>query len=342
MERLRAAGVTLEALFSPEHGFRGSAAPGETVPTSVDSATGLPIYSLYGTTRAPSAQMLDRLDVILIDLPDVGARYFTYVSTAALVIEAASPLGKRVLVLDRPNPLGGTVQGNVLDTAFRSFVGGFPVPMRHGLTLGEFARWISSGVGVRPGVGVVPAAGWRRRDDAFATNLPFVPPSPNLKDVESLFHYPGSCLFEGTALSVGRGTEAPYSQVGAPWLDTLAVLRILRRARLPGVRFTGTVFTPRRPGDGKFADTTVVGIRIRLTDRRRYDPTRTGVVMLGAIHAVHGDRIGFSAPHFDRLAGGSDLREAIRAAVPADRIVAQWRPALAQYRARLEPFLIYR
>ncbi|MFN0179307.1 MAG: exo-beta-N-acetylmuramidase NamZ domain-containing protein [Gemmatimonadales bacterium] len=342
VERLRAAGVTLVALFSPEHGFRGGADPGEVVPTTVDSATGLPIYSLYGKTFAPTPEMLSGVDVLLVDLPDVGARYFTYVSTAAEVIKAAVPRGKTVLVLDRPNPLGGAMQGNVLDTAFRSFVGRFPVPMRHGLTMGELARWISQDLGLAAGVGVVPVAGWERRQTGFATGLPFLAPSPNLKDLESLFHYPGSCLFEGTALSVGRGTEASFSQVGAPWLDTTAVLKIVRRAGLRGVRFAGTTFTPRRPGDGKFADTLLLGIRLHLVDAARYEPVLTSVVLLSAIRTVHGDRIGFTPPHFDRLAGSAGLRGALLQGRSPRRIVASWRSDLAGFERRIRPFLLYR
>lgn len=341
VDRLRAAGVTLVALFSPEHGFRGAADPGEEIHTVTDSATGLPIYSLYGKNLAPTAAMLSQLDVLLIDLPDVGARYFTYVSTTAEVIKAAGPAGKQVVVLDRPNPLGGAVQGNVLDTAFRSFIGRFPVPMRHGMTMGELARWID---GQSPGphsVQVVPAAGWRRSDNAFATKLPFIPPSPNLKDLESLFHYPGTCLFEGTALSVGRGSDAPFSQVGAPWLDTTRVLRLLRRQRLAGVRFTSTVFTPRRPGDAKFADTTLAGIRWHLTDAARYDPTLVAVAALAAIRSVHPDRIGFIPAHFDRLAGGSGLRKALESGTPA-RATGRWLGERREFLRKTRPYYIYR
>jgi uncharacterized protein YbbC (DUF1343 family) len=339
--RLRAAGVRLVALFSPEHGFSGTAAPGETVTSSTDSATGLPIYSLYGRTSAPSDSMLEGIDVLLVDLPDVGARYYTYLSTTIEVMRAAARRHLPVVVLDRPDPIGGAVQGNVLDTAYRSFIGALAVPARPGLTLGELARLANADRAIGADLVVVPAAGWRRSDDLYATGLPFVAPSPNLKDRESLWHYPGTCLFEGTALSVGRGTDWPYHQVGAPWLDTARVLRLVRRARPAGVRFEGVSFRPVAPGDGKHADRTVAGIRLYVTDRSRYDPTRTAVLLLAAVLAVHPDEIGFNQTQFDRLAGGPTLRQALLDRVPVGRIVASWKPDQERFLARRKPYLLY-
>lgn len=342
VERLRAAGVDLVALFSPEHGFRGSADPGEAVASTTDSATGLPIYSLYGRTAQPTPEMLAGIDVLLVDLPDVGTRYFTYLATTIEVMKAAARRKLPVMVLDRPDPIGGRIEGNVLDPAFRSFIGSLAMPMRHGLTLGEQARLARLDLGLDVELGVVPASGWRRGDDLVATGLPFVAPSPNLKDVESLFHYPGTCLFEGTALSVGRGTDHPFHQIGAPWLDTAAVLAAVRRIRLPGVRFESVVFTPVKPGDAKFADVTLPGIRFVMTDRRTYQPVRTALELLRAVRSVHPDRIGFLPAHFDKLAGGKDLRQALEAGVPPARIVAGWRAEQARFAARRAPLLLYR
>ena len=188
-----------------------------------------------------------------------------------------------MVVLDRPNPIGGAVQGNVLEEAHVSAVGRLAVPMRHGMTLGEQARLARSDLKLAGDLVVVPAAGWRRSLTFDQTGLPFIPPSPNLRTIESLFHYPGLCLFEGTNLSVGRGSDAPFEQIGAPWLDTAAVLGALRTAGLPGVRAHGVAFTPRRPGDGKYADTLVAGIRLEVTDRSTYDPPAT------AVHLLDGD-----------------------------------------------------
>jgi uncharacterized protein YbbC (DUF1343 family) len=339
--RLRAAGVRLVALFSPEHGFRGAADPGAAVASSVDSATGLPIYSLYGRTSAPTGEMLAGIDVLLVDLQDAGARYYTYITTTVDVMKAAAGKHIPVVVLDRPDPIGGAVQGNVLEEAHISPVGRLRVPMRHGLTLGEMARLARADLGISGELVVVPVAGWRRALAFDATGLQFVPPSPNLKTLESLFHYPGTCLFEGTNLSVGRGSDAPFEQIGAPWLDTAAVLSALRKATLPGVRARGVSFTPRSPGDGKYADTLLAGIRLEVTDRAAYDPTVTAVYLLTAIRRLHPTELGWIPKHFDRLAGTTRLREAIQAGEDPAAIVRDWGPARARYLERRRPVLLY-
>ncbi|HVX87394.1 MAG TPA: DUF1343 domain-containing protein [Gemmatimonadales bacterium] len=341
VDRLRAAGVQLVALFSPEHGFRGTADPGEAVASTVDPATGLPIYSLYGRNRVPSDSVMRSLDVMLVDLQDAGARYYTYLATTVDVMRAAQASGRTVVVLDRPNPIGGAVEGNVLDTAYKSDVGLLAMPMRHGMTLGELARMARSDLGLTADLRVVPVARWARSEAFDQTQLPFVAPSPNLRTLEALFHYPGTCLFEGTALSVGRGTPNAFEQIGAPWLDTTAVLHRMREAKLPGVEFSGVTFTPTKPGDAKYADTALVGIRLHVTDRRRYDPTVTAVYLLAAVQAVHPDKIGFLVRGFDRLAGGAELRTAILAGEAPHRIVERWKGGLERFLERRKPFLIY-
>lgn len=283
VDLLRKAPVKLVALFSPEHGFRGTAAPGERVDSSIDSASGLPIYSLYGKNSAPTDSMLRGIDVLLIDLQDAGARYYTYLWTTIGILRSAARNNIPVLLLDRPNPIGGAVQGNVLDTVYRTPVGFDAIPMRHGMTLGELALFSQQSYGVKGKLTVIPAAGWKRSLYLDETGLPYIPPSPNLKTIESLIHYPGTCLFEGTTLSVGRGSDAPFEQVGAPWLDTAKVLRRIRLYNPPGVQFSGVTFTPRKPGDGKFADTLLYGIRLKVTDRSTYDPTLTAIALMSAI-----------------------------------------------------------
>ena len=339
--RLRTAGVRLVALFSPEHGFRGAADPGAAVASSVDSATGLPIYSLYGRTSAPTPEMLRGIDVVLVDLQDAGARYYTYLFTTVEVMRTAAGQGIPVVVLDRPDPIGGLVQGNVLEPAHISPVGRLEIPMRHGMTLGELARLARSDLALRTDLTVVPVEGWHRDAAIDRTGLVFVPPSPNLRTVESLFHYPGLCLFEGTNLSVGRGSDAPFEQIGAPWLDTSAVLQRVRRAGLPGVSFAGVAFRPARPGDGKYADTLVRGIRLRVTDRSKYDPTATAVELLSAIRTWHHAEFAWIPAHFDRLAGGPMLREALDAGAEPKEIVRSWGPARGRFLERRKPALMY-
>ena len=339
--RLQGAGVRIVALFSPEHGFRGAADPGAAIASSVDSATGLPIYSLYGRSSAPTDAMLRDIDVMLVDLQDAGARYYTYLATTVEVMKAAARVSVPVMVLDRPNPIGGVVQGNVLEPEFISMVGRLAMPMRHGMTLGELARLAAADLGLSTSLTVVPVDGWHRPQALDETGLPFIPPSPNLKSIESLFHYPGVCLFEGTNLSVGRGTDAPFEQVGAPGLDTTAVLAAIREAKLPGVRFRGVEFTPRRPGEGKFADTLVTGIRLEVTDRSTYDPTATAVYLLVAVRALYGDRFAWIPAHFDRLAGTRALRTAVEAGKAPRVILESWKPALNRFVKRRQPFLLY-
>jgi uncharacterized protein YbbC (DUF1343 family) len=285
--------------------------------------------------------MLAGLDLILIDLPDVGARYFTYLSTTIAVMKAAGRHGIPVLVLDRPDPIGEPVQGNVLDTAYRSFIGALAIPMRPGMTLGELARLAQHDLAIAVDLRIIPVKGWDRDDALDETGLPFVRPSPNLPTLESLFHYPGTCLFEGTNLSVGRGTDAGFEQVGAPWLDTVAVLRALDSAHIAGVEFRATRFTPHAPGDGKYADTALAGIRLRVTDRETYDPTRTAVTMLTIIRRQQPGRVRWLSAQFDRLAGGPGLREAIEAGTPPDSIVRSWDADLERFRERRKPFLLY-
>lgn len=341
VDRLRAAGVQVTALFSPEHGFRGIAAPGEKVGTTTDSATGLTIYSLYGATRIPTAEMLAAVDVVLVDLQDVGARYYTYISTTIEVMRAAGRASIPVIVLDRPNPIGGAVQGNMLLPSARSFVGALVVPMRHGLTLGELARLARVQDSLDVDLAVVPVSGWHRRGYFDQTGLPLVPPSVNLRTLEGMIHYPGLCLFEGTNLSVGRGSEHAFSQVGAPWLDPARVIAAL--GAQPGVAASVVQFTPRAPGDGKYADTSLAGIRLAVTDRDRYDPTAVAVHLLAAIQTVHPDRFGFLPAAFDRLAGTPALREGLVAGQGPAAIVAGWQtdPARARFLAQRAGVILY-
>jgi len=339
VERLRAAGVNLVALFTPEHGFRGAADPGAAVETTRDSATGLPIYSLYGSNFAPTAEMLAGVEVLLVDLPDAGARYFTYVSTTIEVLKSPAMAAIPVVILDRPDPVGGVVQGNVLDSASRSFVGSVSVPMRHGLTPGELVLLAKQEQGIATRLSVVPVSGWRRAEYFDATGLPFYPPSPNLRDLESIINYSGTCLFEGTNLSPGRGSDAAFSQVGAPWLDPVAVLA--RLGPQPGVAFTPTTFTPRQPGDGKYADTLLQGIRLRVTDRAQYDAPATALRLLVAIQQVHPGQFAWIPAHFDRLAGQPGLREALDRGAPVDSILAGWAGQRAAFVRRAAGVRLY-
>lgn len=333
--------VTLAALFSPEHGIRGRAEAGAKVADGVDPRTGLPVHSLYGETRKPAPETLAELDVLLFDIQDVGARYYTYLSTMTLAMEAAGERGIPFVVLDRPNPIGGrAVQGNVLDPAFASFVGPYPVPMRHGLTAGEFARMAAGEFGVAVDLVVVPALGWRRDMTFDETGLPWVPPSPNMPSVESALHYPGTCLFEGTSLSVGRGTPRAFQQVGAPWLDGEALAVRLAALDVPDAIFVPVRFTPVDPGDGKFGGEPSGGVRL-VADGPRYDPTLAALALLAETKAMSGERWRWHESHFDRLAGADALRKALDAGAGYTELAERWGAEASGFAARRRPYLLY-
>jgi uncharacterized protein YbbC (DUF1343 family) len=336
------ADLDLIALFSPEHGIRGTAEAGETVNDSVDERTGLPVHSLYGETRTPTAAMLEGLDVLAFDIQDIGTRYYTYIWTMALALETAAEHGLRFVVLDRPDPIGGIqVHGNVLDPEFATFVGLHPVPMRHGLTVGEMARYLNAELELGADLHVIPMRGWRRSAWFDETGLPWIAPSPNMPDLESAAHYPGTCLFEGTNLSVGRGTDAAFQMIGAPWLDSPGLVARLAARPLPGVRFDTVTFTPQAPGDGKFAGEAVRGIRLTVTDRRSYDPTLAAVAALVEIRAQHADRLTFMERHFDRLAGTAALRTGLLAGESVEALRAPWEAERAAFERRRTRYLLY-
>jgi uncharacterized protein YbbC (DUF1343 family) len=343
IDRLHAhPGADLVALFGPEHSISGREEAGVRVGDARDTRTGLPVYSLYGETRKPTARMLQNVDVLIFDIQDIGTRYYTYMWTMALALQAAAEHGRHMVVLDRPNPIrGDIVNGNVLDTAFATFVGLYPVPMRHGMTVGEMARMLNAEFGINARLTVVPLDGWRRDMWFEQTGLPWVAPSPNMPSIESALHYPGTCLFEGTNLSVGRGTDTPFQHVGAPWLDAEDVIDRLERYGLPGVRFEAVRFTPRAPGDGKFNGVAVNGIRFVATNRSTYDPAVTAIAALAAIRAEHDDELAFRDAHFDRLAGTARVRLMLLADEPLESITADWQQQRAQFERMRARYLLY-
>ncbi|MGD8319270.1 MAG: DUF1343 domain-containing protein [Gemmatimonadota bacterium] len=337
-----APGVELVRLFGPEHGIRGEAQAGAHIEDGQDEKTGLPVFSLYGETRRPTPEMLEGIDVLVFDMEDVGARYYTYPSTMAYAMEAAGQAGIPFVVLDRPNPIrGDVVQGNVLDTAYSTFVGLYPEPMRHGMTMGELARMFVGAFGVRVELHVVPMDGWHRDMTFDQTGLPWVPPSPNIPSLESALAYPGTCLFEGTPLSVGRGTDRAFQQVGAPWLDGQALADTLNGYHLEGLRFVPVTFTPHGAGDGKFNDTEVHGVRL-VGATSTYDAPRAAVAMLVETYRMSGDHWSWNVAHIDRLAGTDALRRGIDAGKSMAELTADWDSQLSAFRALRAPYLLYR
>jgi len=336
-----AEGVDLVALFSPEHGIRGAEEAGEQVDDGRDAKTDLPVHSLYGSTLRPTPEMLGGIEALLFDIQDIGARYYTYVSTMALGMEAAGDAGIPFIVLDRPNPIGGEqVQGNVLSDGFSSFVGMYPVPMRHGMTPGELAEMFVGEFGLDAELHVVPADGWQRGLAFDETGLPWIGPSPNMPSIASATHYAGTCLFEGTNLSVARGTDRPFQQIGAPWLDGALLASRLTEYGLHGVRFEATTFTPESPGDGKFDGETVQGVRLFALDDT-YDPTLAAVAILVESRRMSGDRWRWRESHFDRLAGTDQIRLGLEAGQTVFEIRAGWDTDLATFTRLRERYLVY-
>ncbi len=336
IDRLVDAGVQLNAIFSPEHGFRG-VLDEEGIGHSVDSVTGLPIYSLYGETKEPTVEMLDGLDVLLVDLQDIGARPYTYISTAILAMQAAGRNGMRLVILDRPNPIGGLVQGPILEDSLRGWGQYMAIPLRHGMTMGEMARFAQATLGIDVELSVVPASGWTRDQWFDQTGLPWVKPSPNMPDLESATHYPGLVPFERTNLSVGRGTPVAFQLVGAPWLDPELVLE--RIGSVPGVSIKDTVFIPIGPTDRKYDGIALPGLVLAVTDRRVYDPVRVGIAILSAVHDA--PELEVQPPGFDRRLGDASIRMRLMDGEDPEQVWNSLAAGIADFMLRAEPYLIY-
>ena len=332
--------VKLVALFAAEHGIRGAAAAGEKVADDRDSKSGLPIFSLYlAEDRGPTPEMLKEVDALVYDLPEVGGRTWTYVSTMALSMQAAARQRIPFVVLDRPNPIGGEiVEGALLDPAFKSFVGMYPIPARHGMTVGELATFFNKEFGIGVELIVARAANWRRSQWFADTGLPWRNPSPNLRSPAALNNYPGTVYFEGTNLTEGRGTDRPFEQVGAPWLDAPAIVTVMNERRLPGVRFEA-ITMPVERGAAKFPGETIPAIRFVVTDREAYRPVRTSLLLIDEIRRRHQKEFAWGKS-IDRLTGSDKVRLAIDGGtLPA--LLEEWDRDAAAFRERRRPFLLY-
>ena len=338
----------LAAIFGPQHGFRSDLQDNmiET-PHAKDPKRGVPIFSLYSETREPTTEMLDLIDVLVIDIQDVGARIYTFIYTMANCLRAAARKGLPVIVCDRPNPIGGAIEGPMLKPGFESFVGQFPIPMRHGMTVAELARLFNQLHGIGADLEVVPMEGWSRDMYWDATRLPWVLPSPNMPTLDTAIVYPGTVLFEGTMLSEGRGTTRPFELIGAPWLDGEALAARLNAVGLKGVHFRPAIFEPTFQ---KYARTTCGGCQIHITARTELEPVKAGVALMRESYALDPARFLWRPPPYeyerhklpiDILAGSAELREQIEAQVPLEDIAASWRSGEAEFAAKIKPYLLY-
>ena len=339
----------LSALYSPQHGFHAEKQDNMVESDHLtDAATGLPVYSLYGETRIPTAQMLAPIDVLLVDLQDVGTRVYTFIYTLSYCLEAAAASGTRVLVLDRPNPINGRdMEGNILEPEWASFVGRFPMPMRHAMTIGEIARFFNAQIGSPAILDVIPMQGWRRSMWFADTGLPWVAPSPNMPTVATAVVYPGQVIWEGTNISEGRGTAFPFEIFGAPFLEPEKILEFIGGLRVPGATLRPCVF---EPTSGKHAGRPCRGFQIHVTAPDLYRPYRTSLSFLQATLHHHEDdfqwksypyEYEFEKPAIDLILGSRDLRHRVSQMEPLPSIENDWQDALRDFRSLRRPYLLY-
>ena len=353
-ERAQRAGVKLVKLFAPEHGALGTL-DREGLSDEKDMRTGLTVHSLYQrTTMAPPDSLLQDVDVLVVDLQDIGTRTWTYVGVVLYTMQAGERRGIPVLVLDRPNPLSGAfTEGALLDSALANAqyptgtnrTNGFalyPMPLRHGLTMGELARLLHAKLQLGTRLTVIPMRNWRRGMWFDDTDLPWVRPSPNMPNLTSAMFYPALVPFEASNVSVGRGTEQPFQRFGAPWLRADSVVRLLEDLTLTGVRFRAERFTPDKPGDGKYAGRAIPGIRLELTDRERLQPARVGAAILWALSRVHADSLKLTIPGFDLRMGSARVREALQGGGDPDALLDRLLPQIVGFEKDARRFHLYR
>ena len=335
----------LTALFSPEHGISGSAQAGIQVSSAVDNGRQIPTYSLYGKNQQPTREMLAGIDALVYDIQDVGSRFYTYISTLLRSMGAAAANNVDFIVLDRPNPIrGDCVEGNLLQPAFRSFVGETTIPTRHGMTVGELAQFCRAELDSTPSsrLHIVPMRGWRRTMWYDQTGLPWVPPSPNMPTVETATLYPGICLIEGTNLSEGRGTTKPFEWIGAPWIDAERWGDTLNNLELPGAYFRPIHFTPTF---SKYAEQQCHGVQVHVTDRNRFRPIDVGLHLVATARRDYPDQFEFIKSRgryfFDLLAGTDRLRLGLMKNESLTEIVQSWEAEVEKFTERRRPYLLY-
>ncbi len=349
IDRLEAAeGVTLAAIFGPQHGFRSDVQDNMVeTPHRTDGRRRVPVYSLYSETREPAGQMLSGLDVLVVDLQDIGARIYTYIYTMANCLRAGAKHGVPVIVCDRPNPIGDAVEGETLVPGFESFVGLYPIPMRHGMTIGELARLFNEHFRIGAELDVVTMEGWQRGQFADDTGLPWVMPSPNMPTLDTAIVYPGTVLFEGILISEGRGTTRPFELVGAPWIDAERFAADMNALALPGVHFRPAGFEPTFQ---KHAKKACGGCQIHVTDRHAFKPVLTGVALAQMFRRADPAQFAWRQPPYeyehdklpiDILAGSDRVRLQIEADVPARKIAAGWQADERAFEELRRPFLLY-
>ena len=333
--------IELTALYGPEHGVRGDAQAGSSVEFYIDEKTGLPVYSLYGKTKKPTPEMLANVDVLVFDIQDVGTRYYTYIYTMAYAMEAAKENNIPFIVLDRPNPQGGlSVDGPVLEPEFSSFVGLYPIPLKHGMTVGELASFFNKEFEIGADLTVVKMNGWKRSMNFDETGLPFVLASPNMPTVSTTFVYPATGLIEGTNVSEGRGTTKPFELIGAPYINSTDLAEKLNSLSLPGVKFRAASFTPTF---SKHAGKLSHGVEIYVTDREEFEAVPTGLHIIKTIHDMYPDEFQFlAANNFSLLIGNDWVRTMILEGATVADIMNEYQDEQDEFKKVRKEYLIYK
>lgn len=331
--------VELRALFTPEHGITGMAAAGTRIESRPDSDWGIPVYSLYGSTTEPTEEMIRGLDLLIYDIQDVGARYYTYLATLRNCLKAASRFQIPLIVLDRPNPLGGLrVEGKVLDLHLKSIVGSAAISARYGLTPGELAGWMKSHLHLNCSLTVVKMKHWERPHCFADTGLVWIPPSPNVPSAMTALTYAGMCLVEGTNLSEGRGTTTPFEIAGAPWVDGPRAVKAMNGLKLAGVAFRHTRF---RPSTSKFSGQVCEGIQLHVLHPGRFQPLQTALSLISHFRKAHSRDFQWAERHFDRLAGSEKVRHSIDKGQPVKEMLEGWQAELAAFEHERRDFFLY-
>jgi len=339
----------LRAVFGPEHGVRGVEPDGKSLKSEVDEGSGVPIYSLYGKSKRPTEEMIEKLDVLIFDIQDVGARFYTYIYTMALAMEAAALNGKRFIVLDRPNPITGSkVEGPMLHSGYESFVGMFPLPVRHGMTVGELALlfkgegWIDGADSLD--LKIIKMKGWSRNLWFDQTDIKWNSPSPSMRTLNTATVYPGSCFIEGTNLSEGRGTEIPFEIIGAPWVDSKKLAREMNGLGLEGVSFEAVEFTPiaMLPSvpNPKYKDKVCGGVKIRVSSRELFEPVKTGVSLIWTLKKLYPAEFKWSRT-IDRLYGSDVLKVGVNEGKPLDEILSGYEHGMDEFLEIRSNYLLY-
>jgi len=342
--------VKVVALFGPEHGIRGEVPDGKSISHGVDTKTGIPVFSLYGEVKKPTTEMLKDIDVLIFDIQDVGARFYTYISTMSYCMEACAEMGKKFIVLDRPNPVRGVyVDGPILEPRFKSFVGLHPIPVAHGMTVGELAKmfneeaWLENGM--KADLTVIKMENYSRKLWFDQTGLPWIKPSPNMMTLKTAIVYTATCFIEGTNVSEGRGTQHPFEWIGAPWIDGSKLANELNSYNLPGVRFEPISFIPtdieKVTVDPKYEGERCGGIYLNVYDREKFEPVKVGVYILYALKKLYPDKFKWRTAGQDRLWGTDKIRLMIDEGKKPEEIIKTWESELKKFLSIRQKYLLY-